>query len=163
VPRREREPAAIDARPGSPAAAVGYTAVAVFLLMGSAMNLPVNRVLDYRPGPGPVPPTVRLDVDRANVLIRVGPNDAAPLHIHGAVHGFGLPTYQIRQTTTRSGGPRPVLAYTLRQRGWFSELDTRVTVDVGAQVQRVVVKVDDGRVRVVRTAGFPARRSVKAE
>jgi lipid A 4'-phosphatase len=134
-------------------ASVAYGLLATFLLIGALLSYPVNERIDYRPKPIhlPLAPVLRLELDRADVQIRIREDMTEPLHIHGSIRGFGLPTYKIDSRGRLYQDDEPTLEYTLKQRGFFIELDTRLTIDLHAtQVRRLEVNLRQGNIRVAR-------------
>ncbi len=158
---REQPPRAIstDAR-SSPLALTGYAVLGSALLMGSLVSLPVNRDIDFQPGPKQLPllPDLILNLDQALVDIHLlPPGENQPLHIAGRIRGFGLPTYDIESLGQKINRPQPGYHYRLRQKGFFIELDTRLTVSLSESlVQRLRVNLQQGDIRVISEPGAVA-------
>jgi membrane-associated PAP2 superfamily phosphatase len=148
--RANSAPSAQDNAPNHLATAA-YGLLATLLLIGSLMSYPVNETIDYRPKPEhlPLAPIVRLELDKADVEISIHDDYKAPLHISGGIRGFGLPTYKIDSRGRLYQEETPKLEYTLKQRGFFIELATRLKVELNAtQIQRLEVNLRKGDIKL---------------
>jgi lipid A 4'-phosphatase len=133
-----------------------YALVGLAVLVGSLLGLPVDRDVEYQPGPSllPLPPHVVLDLRQGNVTIHLRGPGSPPLRVSGQVRGFGLPGYKIDSRAQREGADR--LVYLFKQRGFFTELDTRLQVDLDVRrVRRLEVRLRDGNIRVLADPGIP--------
>lgn len=136
---------------------VVYTSIGFAVLGGSLLAFPVYKTIDYYPPPQALPfiYNLRLDLRYANLTIRLNGSQTPSLHINGEINGFGLPTYKIdnhsfidKQTNT--------LVYTLKQRGFFTELDTRLQATVNiSSLHCLNVRVQYGDIRVIADRTIP--------
>jgi lipid A 4'-phosphatase len=136
-----------------------YALVGVAVLVGSLLGFPVERDVEYRLGPDllPLPSHLVLDLRQGNVTIHLGGPRSGPLRVSGRVRGFGLPGYKIDSRAQREGGDR--LVYRFKQRGFFTELDTRLRVDLDAsRVRQLEVRLREGDIRVLADPGIPLPR-----
>lgn len=129
--------------------AVVYIGVAMAVLGGALLGFPVDEEIDYRLDDLPLPSTLRLDLREGDLTLYLGTNKALPLHVTGRVRGFGLPTYKIDSYGQLQGQPAEFVYY-FKQRGFFTELDTQLRVDLDtAHVSRLRVHLREGDIRLV--------------
>jgi len=138
----------------SPLALTGYTAMGVFVLTGSLMLLPVKEDIDFRLDANGIKQASHLvlDIDQARVDIHLLPPAADPtLWLQGNIRGFGLPTYEIRSLGQGVKASAPTYRYSLEQNGFFTELDTRLRVQIStAGIQQLRVNLQQGDINVTR-------------
>jgi lipid A 4'-phosphatase len=101
----------------------------------------------------PQPPRVfELTARTADVEIVVV--DSGPVTVSGELHGFGLPTSVLATHAEFESKPIPTLHYRIEQRGWFTDLDARLSVRLPAgELQRIAVRLDHGDVKVTDATG----------
>jgi membrane-associated phospholipid phosphatase len=81
--------------------------------------------------PGTAAPTVRLVVERCRVSLNPRANLHSRIMIRGEARGFGWPWSRLRHSASWSdAGGVPVLEFTFKPKGHFSELDGQVTIDI---------------------------------
>ncbi len=115
------------------ASLIGYGTLGIALLLGSLMSYPVNERIHFETTGSelPLPPSIRLDLGRADVFLRLAHNPDTPLKINGVLHGFGLPTYVFETYFGRIREEKGVvLHYLYREKGLFAELNARIDIEV---------------------------------
>ncbi len=98
----------------------------------------------------PQPPQVfEVSAESADVEVTLVDGPSSAVVIHGELHGFGLPTSELSAATVFAAKPVPTLEYQITQRGWFTDLNSSVTIDLPAGgFQRLIVRLDRGNIRV---------------
>ncbi len=159
LPPRQAAAAMRPRRPVLTAVCIGM--VVSVLCAAALLATPANREVNwqYQPeGEAIDGREVRLHLDRADltlVLTDAG-NPVPVLSLTGRIRGFGPPTSRLREhrlIEQRDG--RPLVAYELRRRGWFTELNGEVQAQVNIEgLSRLQVRVDEGDIRIIdRTDG----------
>jgi membrane-associated PAP2 superfamily phosphatase len=73
----------------------------------------------------------------------------AVVAISGELHGFGLPTSRLSAHSVFSTEPVPTLSFRIVQRGWFTDLNSNVAIQLPASgLKRLIVRLDRGNIRV---------------
>jgi lipid A 4'-phosphatase len=99
---------------------------------------------------------------RSDVDIVVVDSPASEVRVSGETHGFGLPGSRMVAAHQFLARPLPTLRYSLEQRGWFTDLDSRISLRVpAASLQRIVVRVGKGNVSLKDLTHEHAVRSGK--
>lgn len=99
------------------------------------------------------PEAVEIRVDTLDVEIRLvaGPAEIA---CEGYVHGFGLPTNEIRASWAFEERPVPTLRYRVAEKGWFTDIDGVARVRIPARgVRRIAVRAARGDISVTDATG----------
>jgi len=98
----------------------------------------------------PRPPEVfEVDARTANVEIVVTDTPAAVVSVAGELHGFGLPTSQLRARAEFADAPQPTLRYRVEQQGWFTDLDARISIQLPAGgFERIAARLEHGNITV---------------
>jgi hypothetical protein len=74
--------------------------------------------------------------------------------VHGHVHGFGLPTNEIRATWEYRKQPVPVLRYIVSRTGWFTDIDGIVRIRMPRQsLRKIIVRLSRGDITVIDNSG----------
>ena len=116
-------------RPYTPALITGLGAMAVLLALFVAPHgQPISeRILlaDFAQRPL----TFEFAAAKCDVDIVVV-DTAADVLVTGETHGFGLPGGVLRFTHLFLASPAPTLRYSLERRGWFTDFDARVAIQI---------------------------------
>jgi membrane-associated phospholipid phosphatase len=113
------------------------TRIAAQIPLASIPQAP--RVFEVLAGTADVEITV---VDKAST-------GGASVSVAGELHGFGLPTSELSAGSELVTAPLPTLVYRIRQRGWFTDLNSSIAVRLPADdLTRLTVHLDRGNIRV---------------
>ena len=134
------------------AAALG--GVAVLLTLAAAPNgTLLNQNIELARLPQP-PEVFEVFARAADVRLELVAAAASGVTIHGELHGFGLPTSRLQATTRFQTMPLPTLIYRIQQRGWFTDLSGTLLIRLPVgRLQRIVVRVGRGNIRVIDATG----------
>lgn len=96
------------------------------------------------------PPRIfELAARTANVEITLSDDPVDTVSVAGELHGFGLPTSRMTASAGFESEPLPKLRYVLEQRGWFTDLDAALSVQLpAAPFRQVVVRLGHGNITV---------------
>ena len=84
----------------------------------------------------------------ADVDIVVVDSGSAVL-VHGETHGFGLPGSRLIASHEFTPTPVATLRYSVEQRGWFTDLDCRISLEIPvANLQAITVHVEKGNISI---------------
>lgn len=115
------------------------------MLIGVLLAMPVhqNRDTFVRTGDyDPMPRTLRLVADSADVILYWHDPDKPLAHIKLRVRGFGLPGSRVESVLSLEDG---VLNYEMNHRGIFTEKDTQLVVPVVyTEWDRIIVRIGAG-------------------
>lgn len=150
----QRESSASDAERSPPVLnhpvlmGVGYTVVAAVLLVGVLLATPVhqNRDTFVRAGDyDPMPRTLRLVADTADVIVYWHDPDKPLAHIKLRARGFGFPGNRVEPTLSLEDG---VLNYEIAHSGMYTEKDTQLVVPVVySEWDRIIVRTGFGDIQ----------------
>ncbi len=141
------------------------TIAAVILLCagiigGGILASPIDADLDARvrladfPA---APKTIEVLVDTLDVELRLVMGPPTVIECAGSIHGFGLPTNEIKAGWEFEERPVPALRYRVIQKGLFTDIDGIVRIRVPVQnLHRIVVRTRRGDISVVDATGGPA-------
>ncbi len=144
----------IERSPRARAAAIaGTVLLGLGIAAGGILATPHHRDLaervrlaDFRP----TPEAVEVRVDTLDVEIRLVADGAAEIDCDGSIHGFGLPTNEIRASWAFEARPVPALYYRVVEKGWFTDIDGVVRIRVPARsVRRIAVRAGRGDIDVI--------------
>lgn len=148
----------IERRPRLKAAAIA-TAILLGLgiVVGGLLATPHHRDLAERVrlADFPAPPeAIAVQVDTLDVEIRLVADPPADIACDGYVHGFGLPTSEIKASWAFEESPVPTLRYSVTGKGWFTDIDgvVRIRIPVRA-VRRITVRAAHGDIGVAFPPG----------
>jgi hypothetical protein len=128
-------------------AALGGVCVLI-ALFATPHGTEVNAAVPLSSLPQP-PRVIEVQAQQANIEIVLVDPPASQVSIQGELHGFGLPTSQLRAHVDFVPEPAPTLRYRIEQKGWFTDLDGVATVLIPAgELERVVVRLAHGNIRV---------------
>jgi lipid A 4'-phosphatase len=129
-------------------AAVGGAIVLLALFAAPhGMRIATEVALSSLPQP---PQAFEVIAQSADVEVTVIDSPSAAVAIHGELHGFGLPTSELSAGTVFAAAPLPALEYRIIQRGWFTDLNSSVSIDLPADgFERLIVRLDRGNIRVI--------------
>lgn len=133
-----------------------YLVLSLIVLSGILLGFPINKIIDYSIPDEllPVPTHWRLNLRYANITIYLGGPQVTPLHIIGKIQGFGLPTYKIDSRGYINPNDK-TLEYLFRQRGFFTELNTNLRINIDAsQLKQLTVRVHAGDILVITAHGI---------
>lgn len=164
VPAHERALAAGAAAPSrwprlrhaaAALAALGGLAV-LAALFATPHGTPISARLPLA-GLAPAPRVFELDARRSEVELVIEAMATPVVSVRGELHGFGLPTSRLEERTELDPGPPATLRYRVVQRGWFTDLDGLVRVELPAEsFRRVTVRLGHGDIRVSDPTGAVA-------
>ncbi len=163
-----RIPAREDSREGvyplierSPRARAAAVAAAILLALGivggGILATPHHRDLSegVRLADLPaVPEAVDVRVDTLDVEIRLVADPPGEIACEGYVHGFGLPTNEIRAGWEFEERPVPTLRFRVVEKGWFTDIDGVARIRIPARVpRRIAVRAERGDIAVFDETG----------
>ncbi len=95
------------------------------------------------------PQIFAVEARTANVHIVLVDSPVAQVSIEGELHGFGLPTSRLETQVAFNFHPAPTLRYSIRQQGWFTDLDgwAAIRLPLG-DLERIAVHVQRGNITV---------------
>lgn len=148
----------IERRPGARAAAIAATVLlGLGIVGGGVLATPHHRDLAERvrfadfPG---APEAIAVQVDVLDVEIRMVADPPAEIACEGYVHGFGLPTNEIKVSWAFEERPVPTVRYRVVEKGWFTDIDGVVRIRVPVRgVRRIIVRAHRGDIGVVDETG----------
>lgn len=110
------------------------------------------RLADY----AAAPEQIEVVADRLDVDLQLVADPTGEIECKGAVHSFGLPTNEIRQTWEFEGLPKPTLRYRVVEKGLFIDIDGAAHLRIPVKgVQRIIVRVKRGDISVNNTLANP--------
>lgn len=129
------------------AAALGGAAVlAALFVMPHGAQLATTVEMSSLPAP---PRMFTVEARTANVHIVLVDAPTGQVSIDGELHGFGLPTSRLDTQVDFDPQPTPTLRYSIRQHGWFTDLDGSVAIRLPiGELERIVVRVMYGNITV---------------
>ena len=82
-------------------------------------------------------------------------DSGAAVRVRGETHGFGLPGSRLIASHEFTTTPVPTLRYSIEQRGRFTDLDCRISLEIpAANLQAITVHVEKGNISIQdRTRG----------
>ena len=82
-------------------------------------------------------------------------DSGAAVRVHGETHGFGLPGSRLIASHEFTTTPVATLRYSIEQRGRFTDLDCRISLEIpAANLQAITVHVEKGNISIQdRTRG----------
>jgi membrane-associated PAP2 superfamily phosphatase len=147
-------PAAADGSTIQRATAIAVAVGGVIVLLALFVNphgTPLAMDIELSSLPS-IPKVFEVTADTANVLIVVVDSPTSDIVVAGELHGFGLPTSRLDTHLQFDARPQPTLQYRITQHGWFTDLNGAASFRVPAgQLQRLVVRVDRGNIKVTDT------------
>ena len=95
------------------------------------------------------PETVEVVADNLDVELHLVDDPEGTVASEGFLHGFGLPTNNIKAVWEFDALPVPVLRYRVTLKGWFTDIDgtARIRIPVSG-LHRVTVRLRHGDIRV---------------
>ncbi len=111
-----------------------YALIAAALLGGLLLATPLTRDLEYtREKAGDDPTVIHVDIDHAQVILRLVEADAPAFALQGAIRGFGFPTntVDIDRGYEKEEGI-PTVRYALQRTGIYTEYTCRIDLTIGA-------------------------------
>jgi membrane-associated PAP2 superfamily phosphatase len=95
------------------------------------------------------PETVEVVADTLDVELHLVDDPQGTVTSEGFLHGFGLPTNDIKAVWEFEAGPVPVLRYRVTLEGWFTDIDgtARIRIPVN-DLHRITVRLRHGDIRV---------------
>jgi membrane-associated PAP2 superfamily phosphatase len=76
-------------------------------------------------------------------------DSGAAVRVHGETHGFGLPGSRLVASPEFTTTPVPTLRYSIEQRGRFTDLDCRISLEIpAANLQAITVHVEKGNILI---------------
>ncbi len=120
----------------------------------SAKDLTANiQLTDYAPRPE----KIEVIVDRLDVDIQLVGEAGREIECRGSIHGFGLPTNDIKSTWEFEAQPVPTLRYRVIEKGWFTDIDGVAHLRIPVQnVRTIVVRAKRGDISVKNVSAGPA-------
>ncbi len=165
VPAREDSRAALyPVLARSPRLKAATIAAVAFLcagiIGGGVLASPIDADLTARvrlAGFPVAPETIEALVDTLDVELRLVTEPAGEIECAGSIHGFGLPTNEIKAGWEFEERPVPALRYRVVQKGLFTDIDGVVRIRVPVQgLRRIVVRARHGDISVVDATGGSA-------
>jgi membrane-associated PAP2 superfamily phosphatase len=99
------------------------------------------------------PEKIEVLVDTLDVNIQLIAEPAGEIECRGSIHGFGLPTNEIKSTWEFESEPVPTLRYRVAEKGWFTDIDGVAQLQIPVRnLKTIVVRAKHGDISV-RTAG----------
>ena len=148
----------IERRPRLKAAAIAATVlIGLGIVGGGLLATPHHRDLaeSVRLADFPAPPeAVAVLVDTLDVEIRLVADPPGEIACEGYVHGFGLPTNEIKASWTFEERPVPTLRYRVVEEGWFTDIDGVARIRIPARgLRRITVRAARGDIAVADATG----------
>jgi membrane-associated PAP2 superfamily phosphatase len=162
IPAREDSVSAIYPRiEGSPRLKAAAIAAAIFLgagiLGGGILATPHYKDLtaSVRLADFPAAPEAfEVIADTLDVELRLVAEPRAEIESAGYVHGFGLPTNEIRAAWEFEERPVPTLRYRVSRKGWFTDIDGAARILLPARdLRTVLVRVERGDIHAIDATG----------
>jgi lipid A 4'-phosphatase len=95
------------------------------------------------------PETVEVVADTLDVELYLVDDPQGTVSSEGFLHGFGLPTNDIKAVWEFDTRPEPVLRYRVTLEGWFTDIDGTVRIHVPVRnLHRVIVRLRHGDIHV---------------
>jgi membrane-associated PAP2 superfamily phosphatase len=89
-----------------------------------------------------------VSAQHSDVDIVVVDSDTA-VRVHGETHGFGLPGSRLIASHAFTTTPVPTLRYSIEQRGRFTDLDCRISLEIpAASLEAITVHVERGNISI---------------
>ncbi len=136
----------------------GYSLVGTLAVVGLLAFFPLHQELDYRVGrlSSPPPEFLRLELERADLSIRFRDGHPGPPSLRGTMRGLVLPNHRIRAAGWIVPGDAPLLVYRVEQRGYFTRLDARMTLELDpTRWKRLEVRLGEGDIKVEQSGSGP--------
>lgn len=106
-----------------------------------------------------VPEKVEVIVDTLDVDIELVAGPDKEIECRGSIHGFGLPTNEIKSTWEFQAQPMPTLRYQVVEKGIFTDIEGVAHLRIPAQnLRSIVVRVKRGDISIKVAADIPGRR-----
>ena len=162
IPAREDSRADVyplmERRPRLKAAAIaGAIVLGLGIVGGGVLATPHHRDLAERVRLADfplAPEAIEVRVDTLDVEIRLVADPPAEIACEGYVHGFGLPTNEIRASWEYAEQPVPTLSYRVVEKGWFTDIDGVARFRIPARaVRRIIVRAARGDISVADATG----------
>lgn len=100
------------------------------------------------------PQSVEVVADTLDVEIHLIREPATEIECTGDVHGFGLPTDDIRAGWTFEDRPFPTLCYRVTEKGWYIYIDAVARIRLPWRTLRtVIVRTQHGNISVIDETG----------
>ncbi len=128
-----------------------YVALALGLAGFAWVRSPVSATVEFRPisAEWPVQPRrLELRAEWMNLSVRFVDGSWEDLYIHGSIDGDGMPLTSLKPLAR---DPRPddaTLRIALDTRGFFTQLDGRLSVEIPNRFESVLIAVDRGRIEI---------------
>ncbi|HUL00720.1 MAG TPA: hypothetical protein VLX29_07685 [Nitrospirota bacterium] len=95
------------------------------------------------------PETVEVVADTLDVELHLVDDPMGAFASEGFLHGFGLPTNNIKAVWEFDALPVPVLRYRVTLEGWFTDIDGTARIRIPVRgLHRVTVRLKHGDIRV---------------
>ncbi len=95
------------------------------------------------------PEAVEMIADTLDMELYLVDAPEGTVSTEGFLHGFGLPTNDIKAVWTFDASPVPVLRYRVTLRGWFTDIDGMIRIRIPVKnVRRITVRLKHGNIRV---------------
>lgn len=132
------------------------------IMGGGVLASPHDRDLTARirlSGYPTAPETIEVVVDTLNVELLLVSDPSPEIECTGYIHGFGLPTNDIRTGWEFLERPVPTLRYRVSQKGWFTDIDGVVRIRLPVRnLRSIIVRAGNGNISVTdATAGGPGK------
>lgn len=135
---------------------VVYSGIGLTVLIGAMFSFPINERIDYRLPAQFLssPHNVFLDVRYAQLTLYLNNTEILPMHVNGTVRGFGL-THKIDNYSYVESKPDKTLVYVFKQKGFFTELDTKLHINLNvSNITKLTVYLREGDIRVMAKPGI---------
>jgi lipid A 4'-phosphatase len=115
----------------SPLMAWGAPPLAIATIAAVLLATPAFTEIRYdMKSSGPAPLTLRLHVDQCRVSLKPNADLHSRIIIRGEAQGFGWPWSRLHHRAVWVAEGSPVLDFTFKPKGHFSELDGQVTIEI---------------------------------
>jgi lipid A 4'-phosphatase len=95
------------------------------------------------------PEAVEVKADTLDMELHLVDTPEETILSEGFLHGFGLPTNDIKAAWTFDASPVPVLRYRVTLKGWFTDIDGMIRLRIPVKnLLRVTVRLKHGNIRV---------------
>jgi lipid A 4'-phosphatase len=134
------------------AAIVGMVMLGAGVIGGGMLANPIDIDLTarIRLDDFPVRPAmIEILADTLDIDLRLGNESPSEIECTGSIHGFGLPTNEIRTDWQFEESPGPILRYRVSQKGLFTDIDGTVQLRIPVKgIERITVRVKHGDISV---------------
>lgn len=153
----------IESSPRFKAATIAASCLlGVGIISGGIFANPSNKDLAARVQFADYPATperVEVIVDTLDVDIELAAEPVREIDCKGTIHGFGLPTNEIKSTWEFEAQPMPTLRYRVVEKGVFTDIDGVAHLRIPVQnLKTIVVRVKRGDITVKNAATDSASR-----